>query len=411
MVNRFRTRLWPVVCAMLASLATGGARAAEWWAQPSADLRTEYDSNLHLTSAPHSGVWGLSLSPDVKFGGATEALDVNGGLRFNFNRYSEHSEDTNDYIFGLRSNYRGERDVVGFNADAVRDSTLVSELAQTGVVLSRAQRNRFTANPSWTRALTERTSFVASYTYSNVRYGNTSGTGLVDYRDQTAAAGLQSKLSDRETGSVTAYYERYDTDQSRANTYGAQIAYDRALSETVHGSIAAGVRRTHNALFAHALVCDGPVFFGICFGNLTTLNATASDTSTGYIFSAALEKKWETASVSGQLSRELNPSGVGTLVETDRFGATWAQQWSPTVSSSLYGAAYQTKAVGSFASASKSRYLTVEPQVSWRITEAWTLSAGYHYSRISYQQSGADAANNVAYLVASYAWPRRSVSR
>ena len=47
----------------------------------------EYNTNLALTPDPHPTVWGLILSPDVKFSGATETLTVTGGLNLSFNRY------------------------------------------------------------------------------------------------------------------------------------------------------------------------------------------------------------------------------------------------------------------------------------------------------------------------------------
>lgn len=412
MVNRFRNRSLCIVgCAMLSGLATSAARAAEWSLEPSIDLRGEYDSNIHLTPGPHNGVWGATLSPDARFRGATEALDVSGDLRFNLNRYwGESGLDTNDYIFGLRSTYKGERDVVGFNADAVRDSTLVSELAETGVVLTRDQRTRLTANPSWTHALTERTSIGASYTFNDVHYANTAGTGLVNYRDQTATVTLQQLLSEREIASIAGSWERYETAQSRATTYAVQVAYDRAFSESVHANVTVGARNTRTTLFSEALVCEGTILFGICFGNVTAIPFSVSETHTGYIFSASLDKRWETATLSGQVSHVLNPSGIGTLVETDRVALSWNQQWSPTVSYSVYGAAYQAKDIGSF-STGKSRYYTIEPRASWRITEWWTLTGGYRYNHAGYPGTSSNASDNVAYLVLTYTWPKLSVSR
>lgn len=403
-----------VVLGMLQSLTATSPRAAEWSMVPAVDLRTEYNDNIALTTAAHPSVWGVILSPDVKFSGTTEALNVTGGLRLNFNTYfGESGLDTTDHFLILRSSYKTERDTLVLNVDSIRDSTLLTELAETGVVLTRDQRNRLLVNPSWSRNLTEATAISANYSYTDVRYANTAGTGLIDYRDQGASVGLQSKLSERDVASVTAYFDRYETSPAltTANTYGIQAGYDRDFSERLHGTLVVGVRNTRGTTTSQTLVCDGPIILGICFGNVTPTTSVTSGSSTGYTLLANVENKWETALVNARLSRDLNPSGVGTLVQTDRLGVGWTQQWSPALSSSISAAAYHTRYLGGFVTASDNRYYRIEPRMSWKITEWWTLSAGYSYSYVSYQSSPATASANVAYVVLSYVWPKLAVSR
>jgi hypothetical protein len=381
--------------------------------EPSVALRTEYNDNINLTTAPHPSVWGVILSPDVKFSGTTEALNVTGGLRFNFNRYfGEQGLDTNDHILTLRSTYKAERDVLGLNIDSIEDSTLISELSDTGVVLARDQRRQLAINPSWTRSLTETISITTTYSYTDVDYANNVETGLIDYRDQTATVGLGYKPGERDLVTVAGYYDRYETKPglSVANTYGVEVGYDRAFSETLHGSLSVGSRKTRSSTERQALICNGFILAGICFGNVITVTSVTKANTTGYIFAANLDKQWETARLSGALSRSINPSGVGTLVQTDHLGLTWTQQWSPTVNSSASGGLYKSQYGGNVAG-SNSRYYTVEANVGWRLTEWWTLSGGYSYRRALYEGSQASPSANVAYLVLSYAWPKLSVSR
>src|SRR6266478_2419447 len=131
-----------VLCGLLQALEAGSSRAAEWSAEPSVSLRADYNDNINLSPAPHPRVWGIKLSPDVKFSGETETLKVTGGLNLRVNRYfGEDGLDTIDHTLSLRSDYKAERDLVGLNIDSIRDSTLVSELATTGAVQARRQRN------------------------------------------------------------------------------------------------------------------------------------------------------------------------------------------------------------------------------------------------------------------------------
>jgi L-lactate dehydrogenase complex protein LldG len=180
----------------------------------------------------------MMLSPDVKFSGATEALTVTGGVSLSFNRYLNQPQlNIDTYDLSLRSRYKAERDSFQLNLDAIRDSTLVSELATTGVVLAYAPRNLFTVTPTWSRALTEATSVNASYTYTDVKYHAPSDTSLINYQDQLASVGLQSNVDEGKILNVAAYYDRYETPSPGTiqNTYGVQGGYDHAFSETLHG--------------------------------------------------------------------------------------------------------------------------------------------------------------------------------
>jgi hypothetical protein len=411
---RGRRRLCIVALIIWLGVAADMSRAAEWSMEPSVALRTEYNDNFEFTSAPHSGVWGLLLAPDIKFSGETEALKVTGGLGLSVNRYyGERGLDTTDHALTLRSSYKAERDVLGLSVDSIRDSTLVSELLETGVVEARRQRNQVTASPSWTRYLTESTALTANYGYTDVRYADTRGTSLIDYRDHTGTVGVLSNLSERDAVNVTAYYDLFLTDPKtfQAKTYGFQVKYDRAFSETLHGSLAVGARNTRSTISSQGVVCEGAILFGFCVGNLTTFTAVNTERSTGYTFLASVDKKLETALLTARLSRELNPTGVGALVQTDRLGITWTQQWSPTVSAFVDASIYQSRYVSNIIASSNSRYYRIEPRVTWRITEAWTLLGGYSYSHVQYENSSAAASANVIYAVVSYTWPKLSVSR
>lgn len=382
--------------------------------ESSVALRTEYDDNIEFTAGPHRSVWGVLLAPEIKFSGETETLKVTGGLRASINRYfGESGLDSADHAVSVSASYKAERDIFGADIESVRDSTLVSELLETGVVQARRERNRVMAAPSWRHYVTENTALTASYGYADVRYADTQDTSLIDYRDQQAAIGVLTNLSERDTLAVSGYYDWYETDPKtfEAKTYGIQAKYDRAFSETLRGTLAVGARNTRSTQSSQALVCSGPILFGLCFGSLSQITVVSSDRSDGYTFLAGIDRKFETALVSGQLSREIYPTGVGALVQTDRLGASWQQELSPTLSFFVDAAVYESRYVGKFVTGSNSRYYRIEPRLTWRFTDHWTLLGGYSYGHVDYQQGGPSATSNVVYLVVSYTWPKLSVSR
>jgi hypothetical protein len=403
-----------VLCGILQQLAAHPSMAAEWSMEPSVDLAASYNDNITLITAPHPSVWGIQLSPAVQFSGETETLKVAAGLKLGFVRYyGEEGLNHNDYDFTTRSSYTTERDVLGLNLAAISDPTLVTELATTGVVVAYRQRTQLTANPSWTRSLTEATAITATYGYNKINYPDTAGTSLIDYADQTATIGLQTVLDEGNVASVTAYYDRYETSPASflANTYGIQAGVDHYFSETLHATLVVGARKTRSTASSQALVCDGPILFGICFGNVTTLTSVAEQSTTGWTLNAGLQKRWETMTLGGRLSRDIYPTGIGQLVQTNRLQVAWTQQWSPTLTSDVTASAYQSEYVGATVTNSNSRYYRIEPRLSWRITEWWTLGARYSYSRVKYEDAGTSANANAFYLTLSYVWPKMSVSR
>ena len=406
--------LCAVLCAILLPLAADPCRGAEWSFEPSVSLRSEYNDNIQLTPDPHPTVWGMMLSPDVKFSAATETLTVTGGLNLSFNRYLNQPQlNIDNYDLSLRSSYKAERDSLQLNLDAIRDSTLVSELATTGVVLAYAPRNLSTVTPSWSRALTEATSITASYTYTHARYQHTSGTSLTDYQDQSASLGMQSNVDEGKVLNLAAYYDRYETPspQTRQNTYGVHGGYDHAFSETLRGTFLVGWRRTQSTVSSQVLICDGPIVVGICTGTVTETTAVQKQNTSGFTLNAILEKRSETDTVTGRLSQEIYPSGAGSLVQTQRVGINWAKQWSPTLTSNVDAAAYQTDYIGGVVTSSNSRYYSLNSSLSWRLSEWGKLDVGYNYARQKYDTVPVAASNNVIYLSFSYAWPRLSVSR
>jgi hypothetical protein len=403
-----------VLCGILLPLAADPSQAREWSLEPSISLRTEYNDNIQLTPGPHPTVWGMILSTDAKFSGATETMQATGGLNLSFNRYFDQPQlNINNYDLSLRSSYKPERDVFGLDIDAIRDSTLVSELATTGVVLAYSPRNLSTVNPSWSHKLTEATTINARYGYTGVKYGDTSGTGLIDYQDQSASLGVQSNLDEGKVVGVTVSYDRYETSpqQVRANTYGIQGAYEHAFSETLRAALAVGWRWTQSTISSQTLICDGPIIAGICSGTITETTAIQMQNTNGLTLKATLEQRGETDTVSGQLSQEIYPSGSGSLVQTRRVGITWLRQWSPRLGSSVAAAAYQVQYIGGVVTNSNSRYYAVDARLSWRLDEQWGVDAGYSYARQKYDTAPVSANANVLYITIGYAWPRLSAAQ
>ena len=159
------------------------SEAAEWSLLPSIGVKGLYNSNLILTTLPHSETYGYWVSPVAEFAGKTERLEVSGRVAADFVSYYGGVENQFTNIFlPLTLRYKTETDLLGFTGGFIRDNTLMSELLTTGLVLRFTQRNQWTANPSWTRSITEKLSVQSSFQLNDTTYENGLSLGLVDYQ-------------------------------------------------------------------------------------------------------------------------------------------------------------------------------------------------------------------------------------
>ena len=408
----------PFFCVVLFALVSSDAVvAAEWSIEPSVSLYEEYNDNVRFTTSPHPGVWQTTLSPSIKLSSKTEVSEVSGLAQLGVNRYTgdPQVEDSNDKLFSLRTSFQSERNAWAMNAGYKQDSTTESELLATGVVQTRTQRTVSSLNPSWTRTLTERSSFRLDYNYQDVKYG--SHINLNDYTNQQASGTLQYQLTERDQVSLSVNHSvlEYapisntvilvnppalgtDTTVNKSSSNNVQAGVTRLFSETLHGSLVLGLRSTVSSA-SHT--CTS------CFTQVGTPIAANETRGSGTSINATLEKAFESSKVSGFVSRETNPSGSG-LVETDKLGVSLNRNLTENLTGSVDAISYHTKYI-SLAYPS-SRYYTFEPKLNWRFTEWWTLDAGYRYGRFESGSIVNATTSNAVYLNLTYNWPKKAIS-
>jgi hypothetical protein len=413
--GHFDWRHWLALPLLLAVLS---AQAAEWAFEPSASLREEYNDNIRLTPLPHNSVWGTTLSPSVNFARRTEVSDTSGGLRLNMSHFSGDSNlDRVDQYYSISSNLKTERDTFALDASYTRDSTLVTEAQTTGIVLTHAQRANIALNPSWTHTLTERNALRLDMRYEDTRYSSApASAGLVDYTDWTAAGGWLYQYSERDLLNLSVYNSRFQTASGnvKSNTVGIQGGITHNFSETLRGSFLVGVRSTKSTV--ESQTCDlinVPLnaLFGTCF-LYVPITQTLDSTASGSTLNAKLDKLFQTGGVSGTVSRELVPSGNGTLVETDRVGISARRQFSEKLGVGVDATASRSRYVGGAVIGNEVHYYTISPRLTWRMTQWWLLEAGYRHTEQSYQSgTGIAPSSNAVYVTVAYNWPKMAIAR
>lgn len=404
---------WWFLGLLLGPVISTSALAAEWAIEPAVALRTEYNDNLRLTLAPHDSVTLSALSPQVLLRKTTETSEISLRGIVNLNRYWDDSSlNSTDYIYNLNASLLNERSQLSLNAGYVRDSTLASELTETGVLTARTQRSSIRVNPQWSWSVSPLSAVGLSYSFADVSYAARQSAGLTDYRNQDVSIWGSHKLGERDELKLGAYYAQYETRPAayQSDTYGITLGYARDFSENTKVSTQLGVRRTKATRQALTQVLV-PTFIPGLF-QIVLVPQQIDSQNGGALLNIGIDTKWSArTTLRGRISRELNPSGSGSLVESDRISAGVSHGFTERTNLNVNASAYRTRFSDAALSASNSRYHSLEARLDSRLDEHWSVSAGYRYARQKYESADAAADANVIFVSARYDWTKIAVSR
>lgn len=372
--------------ALMSAVWVASAQGAEYALEPSISMRGEYSDNIRLTTAPHQSVWGASLQPRLTGRYATDTTELSGTGGLNLRRYSRESElNATDVLLNLRGAQRYLTGRVGLGVDYVRDSTLVSELEETGLVLTRKQRDRFNLRPDWTWQITRRTALSLGYQYTDVSYEDVGQAGLVDYHSHTFSSALRHDLSPRDQVSGTLAHQQYRPSGTARDVDVTTLlaGYSHLFSATLRGSASIGL------------------------ADINSRGSPAGDTRSNRVLgSLTLENQLQAGQIAARLGREVGPTGLGGIVEIDRAAIEWFDRFTQTLSFRIAGATYRTRFLDQ-QQVGGSKYYQVEPRLTWQATRDWALEAGYRHQWRKRESDPMSADANTVYVSAIYNWPRR----
>lgn len=398
--------------ASLLLLASLSANAAEWSAEPSVSLKEEYNDNIHLTTAPHSSVTTTTLSPSVKFNHATEISNISAGATLSANKYSgESGLDRVDQYYTFSSNYKTERSKWGLDAGYIRDFASQNDPTAIGS-LSLKQRSTVSARPSWEWSLSEKNSLRLDYQFSRVKF---EVAQLSDYTNNTASASLIHNYSEKDQFTLRAYNTKFERTSGavKSDTIGLVGGGTHKFSETLTGSFNIGGYKLQTTTEGGTILCaqwvELPFFGRVCARTIVT--PTTETSQQGSSLDASLNKQFESANINAQLSRSLDPNADGVLIESDKAGFSVSDNWTPLLTGNISASIVRSRYKDEALAANNSRYYTVSPSIHWRMSEWWSLDAGYRFTKTEREQSSVSAKSNAIFAQIRYDWPKISTSR
>lgn len=394
-----RTFLWAVIMGSIMALAgRGEVQAAEWSMEPSLGIKGEYNSNLILTAAPHEATYGHWVSPTLKLSGATENFDVSWKPAADFVRYYGGVErGLTNLHFPASVRYRLEKHTLSFDGGFTRDNTLRGELLQTGVVLGFTQRNLWTFSPSWSYAVTERLSFQGTYNYSNAHYESGARLGLLNYEVHGGTLSMSYQLTERDRLQAIGTYTNFSVPAAnalRSNIGGIQVSLAHSFTETITATVTGGPQVVSSGIQGRAVQLQ--------------------DTQVVWVANGHIRKQWENGYVELVGGRQINPSGFGLLIRTDRIGVNMAKDLTETLTVSLGGQVFLASSVTSSVAPialPTSRYVNVTPMLRWKFDEWWAVDVAYTYGRRDLDSLNQTGIAHAATVMLTYYPTRMTVGR
>lgn len=328
----------------------------------------EYSDNLQLLSSNPQGTAGtvVNAGMDLKRAGEQGYLSIIPALRFS--RYdSSDPLDSNDEMLTGAWSRSGERGKWLIDGEWTHDSTLTSELQVSGLVQTAIRRLLRSLSPSYSFAVSPRSTLAADVSYTAVKYVNASTTGLVDYNNASSDLSWSYQWSERATITGRVYGSRYESALvgDSIHTTGGELQLSSSLTEHWDGVFSAGIYRS---------------------------------TSNGRLGKLDLTRKDEVGQWSLGMSQTVEPSGAGVLVQQDVWSVAREQKLSPLWHISATGSWVVNKDLQSVAATRDRHYRSAALSLSRILTPAWHMEASYTHDHQEFAGGAGRAERNTIML-------------
>ena len=317
--------------------------------QPIFSIQTDYDSARSL--APDTqGSEEAVLYGDLKLQRAIESTQIYLEPKFDIRRYSDSIWGPGtDRSLNAGIAWIGEVMKVNLTGFIANQTTLTTELAETGIFNADTRRKSEQVNGEWDWSHTERTQTYLQVGYIGASY---SGTPLISlelpgYRYPNAAFGERFFLNEHMTVSVSAFGDALTSEQEGNSSHeaGGQVEFLDQLSEKNSLDVSVGESKRY--------------LYG--------------ERGSGTNGAVNLTHTFERGSFTLGFVRSLVPYGTGILVQREQFTATLVRPLTPTLDLTLSLLRVQNNATTVRLGLDRPYYDNGTLGLNWKMGESWTL--------------------------------------
>ncbi len=342
---------YPIAVGSCCALGARGAPlwAAEWSVSQNYSSAVDYSSNRRL-EVESRGSSAATVAIDLLFKRALEDIQLTIEPRYSLRRFTDSTlGNGDDRSINAGLNWAREQSTLNLTASYWDQSTLTTELLETGILSADTHRRMAQAGATWNWSQTERRSLLAQLSYMDVSYRGQSAALLPGYRYPSATLGERFTFSERGSFTVSTYGSilSSDTPGNSSHELGLQAEVIYTLSERTHLDVSLG----------------------------ESSRVLSGERSTGTDASVAIDHSLYLGRLSFGYSRSLVPYGSGFLVERQQFTATFTRPLTEYLDSSLALLRVQNNETAVLLRVDRRNYDSVVVGLNWHPTPTWTLSA------------------------------------
>ena len=404
-----------ISCAFLLVLLPDSRALAYWQITPQADAGITYQTNpRYLTDAeeavnPDGGEDTLGTFVDVRTEGVwkTPSTTVSLVPRLRRTDYLKANDDLNndDSYLTFLATYTGSRGSVGMNV-LYADTSIVTSDFQTATTddpgapppvngttgrYSNAMQKTWTYQPSVTFQLATRNSFsitgdLADVTYNEDGLQFDEAVRYVDYSNSSVELALRHYLNPKSFFVIALNGGNFVTEnpdtsiQNSTDSFSITAAYDYTFSQTLTGSVTAGISRSAIDVSGIGFGLD-PLTGSPCTADRTCSISNEARNFVGY---AQLRKRSEDTTFDVSLSRAIAPGSNGTQSVQDSLRLDINQTLTRKLSVGIGGVYSKDSALSKNATQfgdlrQDSDYLTIDSRISWTLTDTLQFYGSYSY--------------------------------
>ncbi|MDY6852213.1 MAG: transporter, partial [Thermodesulfobacteriota bacterium] len=363
--SRFRTIINPAFSFdynkdTLNIILTANCKATNYW-------ETSEDEDFSVTVDP-----GAALSY------ATELLAVKLTIDTETISYTDETGDDekNKWKIDFSGGYQySERLKIDLGLSEAMDTTLSSELEETGLVDTQGDRHRYEMSGGFSYQLSAVSNIDFSYNRKVTEYDS---PGQTDYDSENILFSYGRRLSSRrDTLTIIPKYSRTDSDNTEMETYSLSLGWAHDFSPTLNLSVSLGRRYTETK---YRLIRPEIVFLPASWPPIEVTYPQIEHLvqNQGVIGDISLRKIGELYSLAIGYNRDVSYSSRGLPIEVDKLYWQFGLEVSERLRAGLTGSYYYTRSEDETDEVD-SVYFKLAPFLNYQVSRDSFLKFEYSY--------------------------------
>lgn len=329
---------------------------------PSVSAKAGYDDNILFNFTDKISDTYVAIKPGIKGDYGTQALQFELDTYVDAYRYTREQDlDVENYWFEVVGKYlTTQRFTITGEASYRRDTTLDSELEDTGRVAQRDNRDRYRGRAGLAYALDEVSGMELEYDFTSILYENSQDT-------------LNPQV-DRDVHRITVPLYRWVN--NRQDRISLEPSYSHATTDDNTTIDYYRLSARWNHIFNQTLIFRGLAGYG--YTVTVEDNDERAQRQVGNA-DLSLTKSGETLWYRTGYRADVRLSSAGELLEVDRLYLRLKKRITERFNFNFNASLYASRPLDQFDSVER-WYYDLRPEISYRLTENLATSLFYRYS-------------------------------